>query len=332
MKSARFLFVLAVSVICMLSTGYSQTRTRTRQPDPTTANSVSWITNVPYVTGGGPQQQLDLYIPTNEWGEPLVVFVHGGGWAHGDKAGDSINPNNLDLLWDGYAMASINYRLAPGALWPAQIEDCKAAIRWLKAHANDYGYDPNRLGVIGESAGGHLVAMLGATTGQAKFDVGENLNVTSDVNCVIDLFGVSDFSFLPNVAAVLLGPDKKSDPDLVKSISPVTYVHEDEPPMLIVHGDVDKLAPYEQATRCAPAQANTQSRLRRLRIRTATSSSKDRPIAETVLKVLILAPFGSVPILQLLQLLQDLACEPRIPVKLLWRPQGLGARAFPTRT
>jgi hypothetical protein len=84
--------------------------------------------------------------------------------------------------------------------------------------------------------------------------------------------------------------------------------------------------------RCAPAQANTQSRLRRLRIRTATSSSKDRPIAETVLKVLILAPFGSVPILQLLQLLQDLACEPRIPVKLLWRPQGLGARAFPTRT
>ena len=248
MKIARFLFVLAVSVICMLSTGYSQTRTRTRQPYPTTANSVSWITDVPYVTGGGPQQQLDLYIPTNEWGEPLVIFVHGGGWAHGDKAGDSINPNNLDLLWDGYAMASINYRLAPGVLWPAQIEDCKAAIRWLKAHANDYGYDPNRVGVIGESAGGHLVAMLGATTGQAKFDVGENLNVTSDVNCVIDLFGFSDFSSLPNVAAVLLGPDKKSDPDLVKSISPVTYVHKDEPPMLILHGDVDKLALYEQAT------------------------------------------------------------------------------------
>jgi hypothetical protein len=121
------------------------------------------------VTGGGPEQQLDLYIPTDHKGEPLVVYVHGGGWEHGDKAGDSINPNNLQWLWQGYAMASINYRLIQHAVWPAQIEDCKAAIRWLKAHARDYGYDPDRLGVVGESAGGHLVALLGTTSGLQIF-------------------------------------------------------------------------------------------------------------------------------------------------------------------
>jgi acetyl esterase/lipase len=182
----------------------------------------------------------------------LVVYVHGG-WGHGDKAGDSLNPNNLQLLWDGYAMASINYRLTPGSLWPAQIEDCKAAIRWLKAHANDYGYDPNRIGVMGESAGGHLVAMLGTTSGKKVFDVGENLNYTSDVNCVVNLFGVSDFSQLPSVAGALLGAEDKANPDLIGSISPITYVHKDEPPMLIVHGTDDKLVPYEQAQILASA-------------------------------------------------------------------------------
>jgi acetyl esterase/lipase len=113
---------------------------------PTGGNSLVWITNVPYVDGGGPEQQLDLYVPTEKKNMPLVVFVHGGGYGHGDKVGDSLNPDELQLLWAGYAMASLNYRLTPGALWPAQIEDCKAAIRWLKAHAEQYGYDQSELG------------------------------------------------------------------------------------------------------------------------------------------------------------------------------------------
>jgi acetyl esterase/lipase len=98
-------------------------------------------------------------------------------------------------------MASINYRLVRTALWPAQIEDCKSAIRWLKAHAREYGYDPNRIGVVGESAGGHLVAMLGTTSGTRTFDVGDNLNYTSDVACVVNLFGASD---LPENRPLLL--------------------------------------------------------------------------------------------------------------------------------
>jgi len=220
---------------------------------PTVSKSVAWITNIPYITGAGPEQQLDLYIPTNRQGEPLVVYVHGGGWAAGDKAGDSINPNNLQWLWQGYAIASINYRLVGTALWPAQIEDCKAAIRWLKAHAREYGYDGSRLGVVGESAGGHLAAMLGTTSGTRTFDVGENLDYTSEVACVVNLFGLSDVTREPSVAARLLGSAGKDNLELVRGASPVTYVHRDEPPMLIVHGTDDKLVPYEQAELLADA-------------------------------------------------------------------------------
>jgi acetyl esterase/lipase len=142
-------------------------------------------------------------------------------------------------LWQGYAIASINYRLVGTALWPAQIEDCKAAIRWLKAHAREYGYNANRLGVVGESAGGHLAAMLGTTSGTRTFDVGENLDYTSEVACVVNLFGLSDVTREPSVAARLLGSAGKDNLELVRGASPVTYVHRDEPPMLIVHGTND---------------------------------------------------------------------------------------------
>ena len=196
--------------------------------------------------------------------EPKRRIVSGlrsrGGWGHGDKAGDSINPNNLQWLWQGYAVASINYRLVQTALWPAQIEDCKAAIRWLKAHARNYGYDADRIAVVGESAGGHLAAMMGTTSGTRTFDVGENLDYTSDVTCVVNLFGVSDVTREPSVAATLLGPMGKNNDELVRAASPITYVHRDEPPMLIVHGTDDKLVPYEQAELLVDAMDKVRAR------------------------------------------------------------------------
>jgi acetyl esterase/lipase len=214
--------VLICCLFATIATTYAQIRTVTQQPYPTGGNSVAWITNVPYVDGGGPQQQLDLYMPTEKKNMPLVVFVHGGGWEHGDKAGDSLNPNNLQLLWDGYAMASVNYRLAPAAIWPAQIQDCKAAIRWLKAHAHEYGYDANRIAVMGESAGGQLVAMLGTTSGSKIFDVGENLDSSSDVTCVVDLFGPADFTVFDGTFS-FIGGAPKDHLDLAKGCCEMVY-------------------------------------------------------------------------------------------------------------
>jgi acetyl esterase/lipase len=244
------IFNLPAVLICghlsMIAAADGQTRTVTQQPYPTGGNSVAWIRDIPYVTGGGPQQQLDLYLPTQQKNMPLVVFIHGGGFEHGDKFGDSLNPNNLQLLWDGYAMASINYRLAPAAIWPTQIQDCKAAIRWLKAHAPEYGYDANRIAVMGESAGGQLVAMLGTTSGSKLFDVGENLDSSSDVTCAVDLFGPTDFTVLDGKFSFIEG-SPKDHLDLARSASPVNYVHGEEPPMLVVHGTLDQLVPYLQA-------------------------------------------------------------------------------------
>jgi acetyl esterase/lipase len=257
---ANRVLALILPLLLIVATPVStnaQVRSITQLPYPNKANSIAWITNIPYIHAAGLQQQLDLYLPTNQKNMPLIVYVHGGGYGHGDKFGDSLNPNELQLLWDGYAMASINYRLTPAAIWPAQIEDCKAAIRWLKANAEQYGYDLNRIGVIGESAGGQLVAMLGTTSGSKKFDVGESLDVSSDVTCAVDLFGPTDFT-APEMssdggALALMGGPIQDHLDLARSASPIYYIHTDEPPMLVIHGTADHLVPFLQSERLVDA-------------------------------------------------------------------------------
>jgi acetyl esterase/lipase len=244
----------------------AQIQTQRRTPVPTETKSISYLTGIPYVTGGGIFQQLDLFVPTDRHGEPLIVVVHGGAWVIGSKTGDSLNPVPLDLLWDGYAVASINYRLAPGAIWPAQIQDCKAAIRWLRAHASDYGYDPNRLGVYGESAGGHLAAVLATSEGTNIFDVGENLGYSSSVTCIVDMFGPTDSIALANtplgqdVLPQLFGGPVEEHLDLARSANPITYIHRTEPPMLVVHGTDDALVPYSQSLLLVEAMKEANAR------------------------------------------------------------------------
>ena len=219
------------------------------------------LRDVAYVNPGHEQQKLDLYLPATGTNLPLIVWVHGGAWRAGNKAPCPALP----FLRQGYAVASINYRLSQEAVFPAQIQDCRAAIRWLRAHAREHGIDPDRIGVWGSSAGGHLVALLG-TAGQMKeFDTGEYLNVSSRVQAVCDWFGPTDFTRMSKFPgtmdhdaadspeSLLLGGPVQKNRDKAARANPVTYVTKDDPPFLIMHGDKDPLVPLNQSELLADA-------------------------------------------------------------------------------
>ena len=210
-----------------------------------------------YVSNGHERQKLDLFVPANAANPPLIILIHGGAF----RAGSKENMRPAPFLRQGYAVASINYRLSGDALWPAQIEDCKAAVRWLRAHAKEYGYDPERFGAHGTSAGGHLVAMLGTTGTDKKFDVGENLDVSSRVQAVADFFGPTDFLQMDahriptgqvhdtpdSPESLLIGGSIQENKEKSSSANPIACVSKEAPPFLIVHGDMDPLVPWHQS-------------------------------------------------------------------------------------
>jgi acetyl esterase/lipase len=196
---------------------------------------------------------------------PLVVIIHGGGWTTGDKRGELASgaiPGFLDL---GYAVASINYRLAGEAVFPAQLLDVKAAIRHLRANARAFDVDPDRFAAVGESAGAHLAALLGTTPDVAAFDdlaLG-NGGVSSAVQAVVDFYGPANLTTAdaqrtlnpgcptepdPNIA-LLLGAPPAASPELATAASPVSYLHRSQrlPPFFIAHGDADCVVPYQQS-------------------------------------------------------------------------------------
>lgn len=211
-----------------------------------------------YVPTGHERQKLDLYVPKDAKNMPLIVWIHGGGWLDGSKD----RCPALPFLDHGFAVASINYRLSSHAVFPAQIQDCKAAIRWLRANAAAHGIDANRIGVWGASAGGHLVALLGTTGDVKEFDVGPNLETSSRIQAVCDFFGPTDFTKM-NAQATIKGPINHDAPDSPEAkliggavqdnkdkcdkASPLSYVTEDDPPFFIVHGDQDPLVPLAQS-------------------------------------------------------------------------------------
>ncbi len=222
---------------------------------------VTSLRDVAYVTGGHERQKLDLFVPEKGENLPIVVWVHGGGWVGGSKE----NPPALGFLRSGYAVASINYRFSQHAVYPAQIEDCKAAIRWLRANAAKHRINPDKIGVWGASAGGHLVALLGTTGDVKEFDKGEHLDRSSRVQAVCDVFGPTDFlkyydyanaklvanAVLPDDAGSLLvrlvGGKLSEKKDVVAKANPITYITKGDAPFLIMHGDKDPLVPLHQS-------------------------------------------------------------------------------------
>ena len=221
-------------------------------PDPAKLGSVE--RDLTYGNAAGVDLKLDIYYPKTADGPvPAVVYVHGGGWTAGEKSTGAGEVEIPELVSRGYLVASINYRLAPEHKFPAQIEDVKCAIRFLRANASRYGIDPERIGAWGGSAGGHLVALLGTTDASAGWDgSGGYAGESSRVKAVVDLFGPTDLTaIVPGTsnASTLENVFGTSDPrsEIAKLASPVTHVSADAPPFLIIHGDKDNVVPLRQS-------------------------------------------------------------------------------------
>jgi acetyl esterase/lipase len=238
-------------------------RNRAGQQSPPNRDDVKVTLDLPYADSGNPAQRLDLFLPSKPATDkplPVIVFIHGGAWHAGSKA--SGRGNVMPYVGSGrYAGASVEYRFSQEAKWPAQIHDCKAAIRWLKGHAKEYNLDPEKIAVWGGSAGGHLVAALGVTGDVKELEgtLGKHLDQTSRIACVADYFGptnlltMGDFpSTMKHNAAdspesQLIGGAIQENKEQARNASPMTYLSKDDAPVFIAHGTADPLVPYNQS-------------------------------------------------------------------------------------
>lgn len=215
--------------------------------------------DIEYAQVGDQRLRLDLYLPdtADDRRPPLVVWIHGGAWRAGSKDQMPLGP----LLNDGFAIASVGYRLTPVAPFPAQVHDIKAAIRFLRARATDYGYDADRLAIAGASAGGHLAALVGLSGAESGLEgeVGDHQDQSSAVRAIVDFYGPTNFMTIleqstPHGLGVripalqlLLGDQPEDVPDRARRASPVSHVNGTSPPLLLIHGDQDPQVPINQS-------------------------------------------------------------------------------------
>lgn len=238
------------------------------------AQSCQTFSGLTYATwtasdGSSRALQMELLVPSGAPGPvPVVVWIHGGGWFQGSRL--PIPAGVSALCSRGYAVASIDYRLVPDAIWPAQLQDCKGAVRWLRAHADQYGLDPDRIAAWGESAGGQLAAMLGVTGSLTTVSIGSvtvdlegtlggNAGLSSRVQAAVVWYGQSDLlqmRFYPATTlhdpsgspeSRLIGGPIQTNPERAATASPVSFASPDDPPFLLLHGTIDPLIPFNQS-------------------------------------------------------------------------------------
>ncbi|HLT41416.1 MAG TPA: alpha/beta hydrolase, partial [Sphingobacteriaceae bacterium] len=199
----------------------------------------------------------DIYMPANTTGKvPLIIWIHGGAWQTNSKYSDMSYMGNTiaEIINSGYALASIDYRYSTQAVFPAQIQDCNKAIAFLNSHADQYGFDKDKFVLMGFSSGGHLASLLGlSNNNKVKEFYLANKITQFGIKAVVDFYGPSDLISFPgsedaeSSIADLLGAAPLFRPDLAKAASPVTYVDQNDPPFLIIHGEKDDMVPPIQS-------------------------------------------------------------------------------------
>jgi acetyl esterase/lipase len=251
--AGRLLRLLALAALApALGCMTTHPRPARRPPSPPAA-IVRDENDIVYSRAGGEDLKLDVCAPKNLRGPfPAVVLIHGGGWEGGCKGG--FQATSLALAERGYVALTIDYRLAPRHKFPAQLDDCRTAVRWLRAHAERYQVDPDRVGVFGASAGGHLALLLAlAEPKGGSHDQGEYPEQSCKVQAVVNLMGPTDLSrpgwpeYTEGLLTGLVGGSRDKIPAAYVSASPLNYVRPGLPPVLTIHGTVDRLVPYEQA-------------------------------------------------------------------------------------
>lgn len=252
MKIAQLLFFVLTLQVSQTSLGQTSNPVISLFPEGTILHG-----NIAYNNDTLAKHLLDIYVPPNVKGTvPLILFIHGGGWIGNDKYADIGYMKNTvaEIINSGYALASIDYRFATQAIFPAQIQDCNTAVSFLYDNAEKYGFDKERFALMGFSAGGHLASLQGLSDNNQIDDFfmpGTSRDFS--FKAVVDFYGPSELTSLkssedPNAPeAILLGATPVARPDLSKIASPVTYVDKNDPPFLIVHGGNDEIVSNRQS-------------------------------------------------------------------------------------
>lgn len=247
---------IPLALLAVAATAIAQSRNRPRELPP----GVEKHADITYASIEGRDLRLDVYVPQRSTGRPIpaVVWVHGGGWRGGSK-------NNIgrpqSILQRGYGLVSVGYRLSGEAIFPAAIADVKAAMRWVRANASRFGFDPDRLGAWGSSAGGHLVALLGTAHDVEAWDRihEENPGISSKPDAVCNWFGPTDFLRMNDFPgridhdaadspeSMFIGGPIQEHPEKAQRANPIRYVTSDDPPILHMHGERDQAVPYNQS-------------------------------------------------------------------------------------